>query len=337
MQIATRPPLSGTSNNRPTAYENTDGRPSWSPDGTKVAAELGRDTVVVSRTDASVENTLGPEGAWSFSPDWAPDGSKITYCSYTYHGGKDLPNWGIHVSNPDGSDSQVLAEDAWEPEFNPQGTKIAFHRIKRDNLIGVMNSDGSEQTHVSAKGVLQRDLSWDPKGQQVVYDSWGDGGPEIRVTDTTGTKDRAISNGEGIFRDANPEWSPNGEKVLIERHDPRFPINELWVVDPETRKDKMVLGEGYRALDATWSPDGSKIAFVSNRDGGRDLDLYTMNADGTDIKQVTDLLGDEHAPSWSPDGTALAFNRIDWTKNDDRHSFHILELSDGTLKTTERP
>lgn len=329
MQIATQPPV------RPRAYENTDGRPSWSPDGSKVAAELGRDIVVVSREDASVETTLGPEGAWSFSPDWHPDGSKVVYGTYTYHEGKELPNWGIHVSNPDGSESQVLAEDGWEPEWNPQGTKIAFHRIKGDDQIAVMDADGSNQTHVSQKGILQRDLSWDPRGQQIVYETWGSGGVEIRVCDTSGEKDRSISNGEGIYHDANPEWSPDGSKVLIERHDPRFPINDLWVVDPETRKDKRVLGEPFRALDATWSPDGSKIAFVSNRDGGRDLDLYVMNADGTGIEQMTDLIGDEHAPSWSPDGNALAFNRIDWTKEKNRDSFHILELSDGTLKETK--
>ena len=85
---------------------------------------------------------------------------------------------------------------------------------------------------------------------------------------------------------------------------------------------------GGQHLDATWSPDGSQIAFVSNMDGG-DLDLYVMDSNGENIKQVTNMLGDEHAPSWSPDGQAIAFNRIDWTQpTGSNESVHIQELAD---------
>src|SRR6478735_7502945 len=67
-----------------------------------------------------------------------------------------------------------------------------------------------------------------------------------------------------------------------------------------------------REMDPTWSPDGSRIAFASNRDGN--FDIYTMAADGSDVQQVSFVSAGESweyiqsfEPTWSPDGTQLAF------------------------------
>jgi TolB protein len=54
-----------------------------------------------------------------------------------------------------------------------------------------------------------------------------------------------------------------------------------------------------------WSPDGSSIAFASDRDG--DLDLYLMAPDGSDIRQLTSDQGDEWLPAWAPDGRRVAY------------------------------
>ena len=54
-----------------------------------------------------------------------------------------------------------------------------------------------------------------------------------------------------------------------------------------------------------WSPDGTKIAFVSDRDGN--ADIYVMNADGSGPVNITKHAGADYAPAWSPDGTKIAF------------------------------
>jgi len=58
--------------------------------------------------------------------------------------------------------------------------------------------------------------------------------------------------------------------------------------------------------DPAWSPDGSKIAFVSDREG--DQGLYVMNPDGGAITRVSPRPASDAGPTWSPDGTALAFS-----------------------------
>src|SRR5687768_10024527 len=60
-------------------------------------------------------------------------------------------------------------------------------------------------------------------------------------------------------------------------------------------------------LDPTWSPDGSKIAFMSDRDGGA-WEIYVMNADGSGQTRLTNNLFMDTRPSWSPDGTRIAWS-----------------------------
>ena len=58
--------------------------------------------------------------------------------------------------------------------------------------------------------------------------------------------------------------------------------------------------------DPSWSPDGSRIAFVSYRDGNRP-EIYVMNRDGSGQIRLTDNPAIDHSPSWSPDGSRIAF------------------------------
>ena len=59
------------------------------------------------------------------------------------------------------------------------------------------------------------------------------------------------------------------------------------------------------ASDPSWSPDGRRIAFVSYRDGNREI--YVMNADGSGQTRLTDNPAWDISPSWSSDGTRIAF------------------------------
>jgi TolB protein len=60
-------------------------------------------------------------------------------------------------------------------------------------------------------------------------------------------------------------------------------------------------------LSPSWSPNGERIAFSSNRDDGN-FDIYIMNADGSGQTRLTDDPADDLSPSWSPDGEKIAFS-----------------------------
>ncbi len=67
--------------------------------------------------------------------------------------------------------------------------------------------------------------------------------------------------------------------------------------------------EGVRfQTQPAWSPDGTKIAFASAREGS--FDIYVMNSDGTGTKRLTSTKENDQHPTWSPDGNSIAFSRF---------------------------
>jgi dipeptidyl aminopeptidase/acylaminoacyl peptidase/DNA-binding winged helix-turn-helix (wHTH) protein len=82
------------------------------------------------------------------------------------------------------------------------------------------------------------------------------------------------------------------------------------------------------ALDAgaTWSPDGSRIAFSSNGDGKSEI--YLMNTDGSNVKRLTNNLSDDYGPKWSPDGSKILFD----SERDGNREVYVMD-SDGGNQT----
>jgi TolB protein len=85
-------------------------------------------------------------------------------------------------------------------------------------------------------------------------------------------------------------------------------------------------------LEADWSPDGSRIAFVSG--DNQNTNIYLINADGTGLQQLTDSPGYNEGPVWSPDGTIIAF----WSDRSGNREIYAMR-ADGTglLQLTDDP
>ena len=105
---------------------------------------------------------------------------------------------------------------------------------------------------------------------------------------------------DGIGSLYAPELSSDGDRIVFTNHG-----NGLWVMKPDGKNPHPISDRD--DIDPTWSPDGSMISFASSRSSVRQL--YIMNADGSNVRQVTNLDNTGGRSTWSPDGTKLAFYR----------------------------
>jgi len=199
-------------------------------------------------------------------------------------------------------------EGASQPEFSPDGTMIALSE-----------RSGLYVTRLDGRGLIQLSslpdpawLTWSPDGKSIGFGYW-DGGTihifrvdlaDSRVTNLTQTY------GEGGDFEA-PQWSPRGDLIAFNLHRRGFHVA---VMNPDGTgmreiADRKMPFEGYEPGSGpppVWSPDGEKIAFVSTSPFG-DLDIFSVNVDGTGLKNVSNHPGGDYRPAWSPDGDRMAF------------------------------
>lgn len=106
--------------------------------------------------------------------------------------------------------------------------------------------------------------------------------------------------------DSAPALSPDGAKIAFITHLATSAVLHVMNADGTG----VISLEQDSASSPSWSPDGARIAFAKRPRQGdmRDSDIYLINADGTDLVNLTGHLGtDDTAPAWSPDGGRIAF------------------------------
>lgn len=109
--------------------------------------------------------------------------------------------------------------------------------------------------------------------------------------------------------DANPQISPDGSKIVYERHfadvfADRWRSN-LWVVNFDGSEDRPLTTGNFSDESPRWSPDGTRIAYISDRDGHPQI--YVRWMDSGQTAKITNLPHPPAGISWSPDGARIAF------------------------------
>ncbi|MFW6202417.1 MAG: LpqB family beta-propeller domain-containing protein, partial [Gemmatimonadota bacterium] len=106
--------------------------------------------------------------------------------------------------------------------------------------------------------------------------------------------------------------------------------SEIYIVEPDGSGLTRLTDNDDLDFAPALSPDGSRIAFVSNRDGGN-YDVYVMDPDGTDVTRLTTDDGVDSDPAWSPDGTRIVFT----SDRDGVHTHLFVMSADGSDEPTQ--
>jgi len=134
--------------------------------------------------------------------------------------------------------------------------------------------------------------SWSPDGQRLAFASASTAGGAVVTADAGGGSLRRLSRTGAL---SQVVWSPRGGRIAYGSRGRGYVIRS-------DGKQRHAVGSG---VEAAWSPDGAKLAFVRSAVGGP---IDSVDAGGGDRTRLTGGRFD-HAPAWSPDGSRLAFSR----------------------------
>jgi Tol biopolymer transport system component len=315
---------------RISAFQCGSDEPVWSPSGTRIAftstcahqdvppktpyneaaAINGNSNIWVMNDDGSNATPL-TEIDGNRGPVWSPDGKKIAFSSGRALDGNDAAGWNanVWVVNSDGSGAVPLTRlgrsirfvGSYGIAWSPGGSKLAFisdraldgsnaQNTNEITNIWVVNADGSGLVPLTkltaAHTYISEPVVWSPDSHKLAL-SWN----------------RALDSTDAV--------------------EPGSPSN-IWVANADGSGLKPLTRITDRFISASepdWSPDGSKLIFVSNNN------IWVMNADGSGAKPLTNLpakfLPVVSSPVWSPDGTKIAFQYTD-----------IVESTDSGLRKT---
>ncbi len=242
----------GKNQRRLTADAGEKGPPSWSPDGSKLlfwrlspSPALKTELFVVNAaTGAVVLRTTDRGGAWS------PDGSRIAVLSAS----------GIDVVSADGSGRRTVAGGGSDPQWSPDGTKIAFYRTHC-----VLGFKGLCATILAASYVVP-----------------AAGGAETRLTGPLGGGAGSQVDGFPNGYDGKPTWWPNGSRLFFQRQNQAYVMNADGTCETPFGPRNLLLGDpawrpGSTPSLATASCTDLRVRAVASRHGRLDV---TVENDG---------------------------------------------------------
>ena len=211
----------------------------------------------------------------------------------------------------------------YNPSWSPDGTKIVFSfglgRWLGDVVdIYIIDANGANRVNITqGRQNVNRSPVVSPDGKRIAFASYRDDNYEIYVMDAKGKNAKNLTL--HLDDDTGPTWSPDGRKIAFSSRQVagKIPIlSDIFVMDADGA-NRTNITQNPRASNRTpsWSPDGSKIAYAAVRDVNRadfwnsDLDIFVMNADGTNPVRLTEDARLNWSPSWSPDGKRIVFER----------------------------
>lgn len=243
-------------------------------------------------------------------PKVSPDGNWVTYAVVTTDQEKDRPLSAVWIASWDGTRQIKLTqghESATSPQWSPDGRWVSFLRkgpakdvVKQ---VWVMDRRGGEaQPITDVRGELT-EYSWSPDSKRLAL---------VIREDEPGSD--AIPEDDGEKRPVPLVINRYQFKSDEDGYHSKTEYLRVFLYDISTRALTALTGsKAFKEFGPAWSPDGERIAFVSNRDEDWDRtenhDLWVAEArPGAPLRKLTTFHGDDDPPlAWSPDGRSIAY------------------------------
>jgi Tol biopolymer transport system component len=285
--------------------------------------------------DGTISN-LTNNPATDRDPARSPDGQWVAFQS-TRTGG-----WQIFMVGMDGTGTKQLSNtkhDAIDPSWSPDGTRVAYQARGESWRweIHVVDVNTLEDKIVATDSMGETtNPVWSPDGQEILYQLSNVFSAELYVVNADGTNAHPLIEGGNFMYEGNPIWSPDGTKLLIEATPGWFKFDapgnqadgtdelefapegnnetinifgsfraQLYVLDIATGQMRALTSNRYTNIAASWSPDGSRIVFQSDRFGS--WAIFVANADGSNVVRLLNTWTAQEAPCWSADGQEVIY------------------------------
>ena len=245
----------------------------WSPDGSKIAFERSSDLWVMN-SDGTNQTRLTNNVIIDSNPTWSPDGSQLAF-----------------VSERDGD------LDIWAMKPVPEGADNTPQNLTDDSGSGAFDSDPSWSPYL-------------PDGStRVAFHRNGD----VWIVDPASPASKTQITTEPTGSDSFPNWSPRGTRIAFQsnRNTAAFPNTggdqEIYTIRAQPETTSTGNNEPRRLTDNTardeapaYSPEGSHIAFMSNR-RDNNLEIWVMSTISDDnAVRLTNNRGIDEYPDWQP-------------------------------------
>ncbi len=182
-------------------------------------------------------------------------------------------------------------------------TRFAFSgKFGENKEIYLCDADGYGRRSITKNASINLNPRWSPTGSSIAYTGYAAGNPDLYIADLGKGQIRRVAAKAGI--NTGGAFGPGGSILALTQT--VGSDSEIFTIDPATGRElaRLTSSPGID-VSPSFSPDGSQIAFVSERSGGPQI--YVMNKDGSGAHRVSFQGSQNTSPSWSPKGDRIAF------------------------------